>query len=268
MDRGDDKTREAIAALEDARAQIETVLAGNADWLALNRAAGSSRLAHEMAFAASPLYRSWKLLNEAIGDLQAKEAQQAPAEPRPTEDEPPAASLVRAPAGAGAGTHDPPRPVAVLDPRSIDLHHVLQYIRDTAARRDDRAAPANEPPGGAPASAATASHDADGRGAAAPAGQEDDTSPDAAGAMPDWENGGDLAPELEEATVTFVIREDVPPASADTGSPEAVAHDGPASDQWSKVDEKDSLYAPTGGQVEEAEVAIISPRLGPRPRRA
>lgn len=259
------RTRDAIAALEQARAQIETVLAGNADWPALNRDAAVSGLEHELAFAADPLYRCWKLLGEAIGDLKAKAVQQGPAEPRPAEDERRAAGVVRGPAGPGAGAHDAQRLVAVPDPRSIDLHHVLQYIRDTAARRGDGAAPMGEPPGDAPAPAATALDDAGCRGGAAPTGQEDDTSPEAA--MPNWEDGGDLAPELKEATVTFVIREDARPASADTGPPEAAAREGPVSDQWSKIDEEDSLFAPTGGQVEEADVVIVSRRLGLRPRR-
>lgn len=65
-----------MAALEQARAQIEIALEADWDWAAFRQAeAGPDRLLHERALAGNPLFKSWLLLEQAIGDLKAKAAQ-------------------------------------------------------------------------------------------------------------------------------------------------------------------------------------------------
>ena len=83
----DDRTDEMIA-LEQARAQLEIGLSGDARWLALRHGASSGRddgtnaeraAQLESALAGNPLYQSWKLVTEAIDLLRAKQrAQEAP----------------------------------------------------------------------------------------------------------------------------------------------------------------------------------------------
>jgi hypothetical protein len=251
-----DKTRGCIAALERARAEIETALAGDADWLALRRAApGSSPLAQELAFAANPLYRSWMHLNEAIGDLQAA----LPAERRSV------AEPVPAPAQ---------RPIVRAEARSIELHHVLRHIRDSAAQTGDRAAPARTAPHEVPTSAATATDDAHGHAAAGAAPlQPEAHQAEAVDGAPDGEDMYVFAPEPEEASVTFVIRDQAPPASGDGEAAQGEATQGealggPLADQWATVGAEDCLYAATGDGVEEAEVVILSRPAGRRSRKA
>jgi hypothetical protein len=249
-----DKTRDCIAALEQARAQIETELSGNADWLALCRAApGSSALAHELACAANPLYRSWKHLNEAIGDLQAALLAERRSVARP------------APAPAQ-------RPIVRAEARSIELHHILRHIRDSAAQAGDRASPARAAPHEAPTSAATATDDARGHGADGAAGlaplQPEAHQAEAVDDAPDWEDMDVFAPEPEGASVTFVIREQVPAASANGDAAQRDVQDGPLADQWAAVGAEDCLYAPTGDEVEEAEVVIVSRPAERRSRKA
>jgi hypothetical protein len=247
-----DKTRDCIAVLEQARAQIETELGGNADWLALCRAApGSSPLAHELACAANPLYRSWKHLNEAIGDLQAALRAERRSVPGPA----PAPAEVQ-------------RPIVRAEARSIELHHILRHIRDSAAQAGDRASPAHA----APTSAATATDAARGHGADGAAGpaplQPEAHQAEAVDDAPDWEDMYVFAPEPEEASVTFVIREQVPAASANGDAAERDVQDGPLTDQWAAVGAEDCLYAPTGDEVEEAEVVIVSRPAERRSRKA
>ena len=238
-----DKTRDSIAALVRARAEIETVLSGNADWLALRRAAaGSSRLAHELAFAADPLYRSWKHLNEAIGDLEAKEAQARDVQPGAPADDP--TRIRSTPEPDAQRPAQAQRAVAPAEARSVELHHILRHIRDSAAQAGDAASSARTAPHEAPASAATATDDA-GRA-------------EAVDGAPGWEDLDVLAPEPEEASVTFVIRDAAPAASADGDATQGEAEGGPLTDRWAAVGAEDCLYAPTGGEVEEAEVAIVS----------
>ena len=247
-----DKTRKSIAALVEARAQIETVLAGNADWLALRRAAaGASRISHELAFAADPLCRSWKHLNEAIGDLQAKEAQARDVRPGAVAEERRSAAEPDAPAPAPAQAQ---RPAARAEARSIELIHILRHIRDSAAQAGDAVSTARTAPNEAPASAATATDDA--------------RQAEAGDGAPGWEDLDVLAPEPEEASVTFVIRDEAQAASADGDAAQGEVEGGPLADRWATVGAEDCLYAPTGGEVEEAEVAIVSRPAERRSRKA
>jgi hypothetical protein len=113
---------------------------------------------------------------------------------------------------------------------------------------------------------------------AAPQGPQDrrrEAADEAVDGTPGREDAGSLVPEPEEATVTFVVREYAPAAGAegDTEGDRAAGEvqDGPLSDQWATVGLEDPLYAPTGGQVEEAEVVIVSRHSrhrGPRSRQA
>jgi hypothetical protein len=248
-----DRTREDIAALERARAQIEAVLGSNPDWLALRRiAAGPRRLAHEPAFAADPLYRSWKLLNEAIEELQAKAAQRHVGDPGAVPDD---LGRMRGAAADPAllRRQEPPRPVGRPEARSIELHHVLRHIRDSAVQAGDA------PSAASPARAAATTDDAGGRGAAGVAQPEPEQGHiDAAGGVPGWEAADRLVPEPHEASVTFVIREEAPVASAGGDAVPGAGQDGRLSDQWAAVGTEDSLYASTDGEVEEAEVVIVS----------
>ena len=82
----DDRTDEMIA-LEQARAQLEIGLSGDARWLALRHGASSGRddgtnaerAAQLESTSGNPLYQSWKLVTEAMILLRAKQrAQEAP----------------------------------------------------------------------------------------------------------------------------------------------------------------------------------------------
>ena len=65
-----------VRALEQARARLEAALSGNASWRALRTGAGgSNRDRLERELADNPLYRSWKLVNEAIDSLRSAEEQ-------------------------------------------------------------------------------------------------------------------------------------------------------------------------------------------------
>jgi hypothetical protein len=61
-----------LAALERARAHLETALRGDEDWLAFRRAVGAGRLPHERALAGNPLFDSWVHLDQAIARLRAE----------------------------------------------------------------------------------------------------------------------------------------------------------------------------------------------------
>jgi hypothetical protein len=246
-----DEARSAVAELERARAHIETVLGGNAEWLALRRsAAASGGRVHGRALAANPLYRSWTLLNQAIQDLRAGAAQAPEPDPVPAADT--AGEAAQAPhAAIGAGA------------RRIELHHILAYIRDAAALGGDAASAAGAPAREAPPPAAPAIDDVRGDNTAE-AGRQgpQDRQREAAGetfddGTPSREDAAALAPEPEEATVTFVIREHLPAAGADDDPVHPDAQDGLA-DRWAEVGGDDSLYAPTDGPIEEAEVVIVS----------
>jgi hypothetical protein len=316
-----DDTRDSIAALELARAQIETVLGRSADWLALRRADGPARLAHELALAANPHYRSWQLLNEAIRVLRAEGALGHEARPAAGPDDLTrirgiSAALARRLADLGttrvsqiaawraddvrriaealglgrtisrqnwieqaallelrrrsAASDVParaPAPAAKLQPaarieaRGIDLHQVLQHIRDAAAQHGD--APPPEAPNEVPASPEAAMDDGNGHeiAAASQQGPEAHRS-EAVDVTPDAEGAGRLVLEPEEATVTFVIRESAPAPSTDGDSVERGPQDAPLSDQWTVVAAPDPLNSPT--EVEEAEVVIVSRHPGPR----
>jgi hypothetical protein len=286
-----DRTRDWIAALERAREQMEAVLCDNADWQALRRSgAGSTRIAHELALAGNPLYRSWGLLNEAIQNLRSdKPGQQLRttpgaergdvtraqlpsaglserlAEVRASEpDGPvPAASPQAVPAEARAP--DTQRPVAPAQARSIELSHILQHIRDAAPQHHAEPAMAEAPPA---ASAATATNGDDRRsGTAAVAQHADATSaraaegpPQATGRLPTAREAiATLAPAPEEATVTFVIREHAPAGHAGSDVGEGV-QEAPLSDQWAAVEAEDSLYPAASTEAEEAEVVIVTRR--------
>ena len=59
--------------LEQARAQLETVLRADAHWRGLGQATlPANRAAHERALAGNPVYRAWELLGRAIGEMQAR----------------------------------------------------------------------------------------------------------------------------------------------------------------------------------------------------
>ena len=68
----DHRPPNAIAALEQARAQLEIALGPNAHWRALGQATlPANRAAHERALADNPVYHAWKLLGQALAELQA-----------------------------------------------------------------------------------------------------------------------------------------------------------------------------------------------------
>lgn len=95
----DDRTDEMIA-LEQARAQLEIGLSGDASWLALHHSPQSAqdgeRAAQlERALAGNPLYKSWKLVTEAIDLLRAQQQDQETPEPGPDADMGPPDDLTR-----------------------------------------------------------------------------------------------------------------------------------------------------------------------------
>jgi len=148
--------------------------------------------------------------------------------------------------------------------RSIGLHHVLEHIRSDAAQRG----------GGLPAiardrpdEAADAAPTAD--VALSPAADANAGAPERAvrEQAPELQppegvdvsdGAGRLLPEPEEATVTFVIREPVLPASGDDHSGDARSR-RPLSDRAAASGGvRDAHQSPTNSQAEEADVVIVS----------
>jgi hypothetical protein len=265
-----EETRDSVAELERARAHIETVLSGNADWLALRQATSGASGPAQRALAADPLYRSWTLLNEAIRDRQTKAAQAPEVEPGDVPGANPGGEAAREP-------HAAPQAAARAEVGSVELHHILQHIRDAAALCGQEPSTARSRDRETPPSAANAMDDTRGDEAAeaaqqGPQDRQREAADEAVDSTPDPEDAGGLAPEPEEATVTFVIREEAPAAGAqgDTERDPAAdeAQDGRLSDQWATVGLEDHLHAPTGGQVEEAEVVIVSRHSRHRDRRS
>jgi hypothetical protein len=96
-------TAQWIAALKRARAELEIVLSGDEDWLALGASSsGPSHSPAKGALAASPVYRCWEQLSGAIEDL-----------------------LLNSVAHAGAQSH--------ARRQRIELRHVLEHIQSEAA---------------------------------------------------------------------------------------------------------------------------------------
>jgi hypothetical protein len=309
----EDRTTDRIAALEQARAQIEIALSGDEDWRALRQvAAGSSRRPHERALANNPLYRSWNLLNEAIQDLRAKGARQREGEPGNAPDDltrirgvGPALARrladrgitrygqiaawgpgdVRATSEAlGLGRHisrqnwieqaallelrrpaateavpPPANAHASLAPAGapgVELHHILEHIRNDAARRGEPPSMPRDRGTERPDGAGPVMEDASATTVAV-AGQRSPVQqpPEAVAGAAAWESAG--TPEPEEATVTIVIREPTHTGPIDDRSGEDEAQRGPLSDQWAAVGAEDSLYPQADGPAEEAEVAIV-----------
>jgi hypothetical protein len=127
-----------MAALERARAELESVLCADAHWRASRESAGDAGWAgDEKAFAANPVHRCWAQLGEAIEELRR-----------------------RPQAEAGAGR-----------PR-ISLRDVLEHIRNDAAllQQPERQAAAPEAERTEPARTAPRPASASGWPAAAPAG--------------------------------------------------------------------------------------------------
>jgi hypothetical protein len=126
----DDGLLETIATLEQARAQLETVLRAETHWRALGQATlPANRAAHERALAGNPVFQAWKLLVRAIGEMQALSASRS--------------------ARDGSGHDAAPQQAPGRRPR-VELRHVLERIRgettfDSDAPRPDALAAAAPP---------------------------------------------------------------------------------------------------------------------------
>ena len=155
------------------------------------------------------------------------------------------------------------RPVAPADARAVELHHVLEHIRAAAALQG--VAPPAEAPGGGASGTATAP-------AAEPAqpGQQE-RRPETVRSSGSREAIGWPALEAEEASVTFVIREAAQLPLAGGGSAQGSATPGqagpPPPAQWAEGGAEEPLLSPLGGEVEEAEVVIVSRRTSERTSR-
>jgi hypothetical protein len=159
----------AIAALEQARAKLEIVLRANAQWRALGQATlPANRVALERALADNPLYDAWKLLGQALGELQAGRA----------------LGTEKSREGAVPATAPPPQARRAR----VELRDVLERIRVEAPV--DRAEPRAAATDGAP-----------GEPRAAPAVAPADI-------------------EIEEATVSFVVRAPARPGPQSAPAPE------------------------------------------------
>ncbi len=181
----DHRPPNAIAALEQARAQLEIALGPNAHWRALGRATlPANRAAHERALADNPVYHAWKLLGQALAELQAwgamgwalrtdmgpgaaadmghEDAAPAavpPQAPRPRVElrqvlerirvEAPVASAGPAAGAAAAADHGPGEPPAApaIAPADIEIEEAaVSFVVREPARPIAQAAPAAEPP--------------------------------------------------------------------------------------------------------------------------
>jgi hypothetical protein len=176
----DHRPPNAIAALEQARAQLEIALGPNAHWRALGQATlPANRAAHERALADNSVYHAWKLLGQALAELQAGGK---------------LGRAMRTDMRADMG-HEDTAPAAEPQqawPR-VELRQVLERIRVEAPF--DSAGPA--------AGAATAADHGPGAPPAAPAFAPADI-------------------EIEEAAVSFVVREAQPAPQAAPAAERAV----------------------------------------------
>jgi hypothetical protein len=232
-------TTQDLAALEQARAQLEAALSADENWRALRKSEGragspesAARSARntrlKMALAQNPLYQAWRHLGEAIAALHE--------------------SRERAGASAGEG----------------DAEAVSQGKFGSLARRLDvsRAGGAAREPGHATPSAPL------------PANDQSPAAPPPAGTAPqpaaDPAAGGDPAPrrwadeEPDEATVTFVRREPLLPS---VGQPEDISADRTRglfarlralADAPRESRKTASEGFAASGPAEEAEVVIVS----------
>jgi hypothetical protein len=189
-------------ALEQARAELETILRADAHWRALGQATqadrAANRAAHERALAGNAVYRAWVLLVRAIGELQA------------------------------AGTEEDPGPTPRAPARrpKVELRQVLERIRDETPLEGSGPKPA------------AAAHEGSAVRRAAPAGARADI-------------------DIEEAAVSFIVREPAAPAPqpAPPLAPPATQAVGPqagASDAAADRGEEDDSG--------EAEVTIVPRR--------
>ncbi len=144
------------------------------------------------------------------------------------------------------------RPLARADARTVELRHVLQHIREAAALQGE-APLAEQAPHEAPTAAQAARGGAGGDAAAATA---EHAQPEPTARRPEAPDGSrgragcaSPAPEPEEASVTFVIREPAPPplASAEATQGGAQEQPGPPSGQWAESGASPSLRRPTAG---------------------
>jgi hypothetical protein len=175
----------AIATLEQACAQLEIALRSNAHWRALGQATlPANRAAHERALADNPVYHAWKLLGQALAELQAGGA---------------TGWAIRTDSEIAATTdmsREGTAPAAVppqAKPPRVELRHVLERIRvgfDNAEPAAGSAAAADHGPAAPPAAPAIAPADI----------------------------------EIDEAAVSFVVREPAQPAP----QPAPAAEAGPA----------------------------------------
>jgi hypothetical protein len=171
---------DAMAALEEARAQLETVLRPDAHWRALGQATlPANRAAHERALAGKPVYHAWKLLGRAIEQLRAEGALGAQGAQGPQ------GAMAGVPQGDGStpGAGSP----QARQPR-LGLREVLERIR-VEAPLDSRG-----PPGGAVAD-------------------------DGLSVPPAAPNIAPAHIDIEEAAVSFVVHETATPAVEDAPPP-------------------------------------------------
>jgi hypothetical protein len=177
----DTETTSWIAALDRARAELESALEADAHWRALRRADETGRTVHERALAENPVYRCWQQLNGAIEEQRRR---------------------------GQSGTQAGPAPAR----RRIALREILERIRSDPALQDARPqAAASEPerpePARPAASGAELASTPGPGGLATPAEGRADSVP--------------MEVEPEEATVSFVIREPAraAPAAGRSGEP-------------------------------------------------
>jgi predicted flap endonuclease-1-like 5' DNA nuclease len=147
------------------------------------------------------------------------------------------------------------RPIERADARAVELRHVLEHIRAAAALQG------RSPPAEAPADGAGSPARGPAVEPAQPGPQEDVRE------TPDGPRGGEAigwpAPEAEEASVTFIIRELAPlplagGAPAQGGATPGQA--GPPTAPSAESGAEEPLLLPLDGEVEEAEVVIVSRR--------
>jgi hypothetical protein len=203
----------AMAALEQAQAQLELALRPDAHWRALARATlPAHRAALERALADNPVFQAWKLLGQAIAAVRGEGAADQ--------------------AAAATGAVPPQGPTR---PPRIELRQVLERIRsetpfDTAEPTEGAVAATEDGPAALQA------------------------EPRAAPTI----TPADI--EIEEATVTFIVRE---PATVPSPVEPAVA---PKSLQASRLETSAGADAPPGAPAgdddddTEAEVTIVPRR--------
>jgi hypothetical protein len=232
-----------LASLEQARARLETALAGDEHWRALRQSPGqgedeeaeasAARRARntrlEMALAENPLYQAWKHLGEAIAALRASAADaERPAPPSELPDE--IADLLRDHASPDA----PPPADTPAEPPS-------EPERATAPDPAESSPPV-EPP--------------------APVAAPDKIPADDVDRAPRPPPNGPTAADQEEATVTFVRREPLLPSArlpADLGT----NRDTALFERLRGLEDKrqppagEAAFAPPK-DAEEAEVTIVS----------